>query len=315
MTSCRARAGAAPPPRSAQARSACPQPAAGRRTERSLLHNSMSAARCTGSASVAQRAGVTRLLVAIRTFGGNLGRDAVNSVKVQSGVTVNSKTCCTAARHAAHPHACAAPPKQPPAKPSHDNALACGVLFPGPSPQAAKVGTCSRASISRPVPPSPGSGCSDAGASACTALRCAAPCAPHPAALTTLLLLLASAPWHTQGRAVASAAGAPAPAVPRAGPPLPWQLQHAAACPGGGRRQASSSRSTAARCAAFPGSSKNATAQNAPGTCRTGWITGLLIRVQMRYEAEEDRTAVLLSSELNATSGHSVAVRGQLTQA
>lgn len=33
------------------------------------------------------------------------------------------------------------------------------------------------------------------------------------------------------------------------------------------RRQATSSRSTAARCPAFSGSSKNATAQNAPGTC------------------------------------------------
>ena len=187
-------------------------------------------------------------------------------------------------------------------------------MSPGSGRSCAGAAACGTVLCARPMPASPGSGRAQAGAPTCAALRSTAPCAAHPAAPSPRLLLCAPAPRHAQGRAAASATGAPALAVPRAGPPLPWQLHRtAAACSGGGRRQASSSRSTAARCAAFAGSSRNATAQNAPGTYRNagalGGTTSRTCSEGVAQKADQDRhdlleTAILLrGAKHNGVSG------------
>jgi hypothetical protein len=100
--------------------------------------------------------------------------------------------------------------------------------------------------------------CAGAGLAQSTSAAAAAP-APGSAA---------AAPAAPRASAAAGRGAAAAPvASPR--PPAP-----AGGRPAGGsaaaprRRQASSSRSTAARCPAFSGSSSSATAQKVPGTCR-----------------------------------------------
>ena len=169
--------------------------------------------------------------------------------------------------------------------PSHGPLISCCTS------RAATVGTCSKASRSRSAPMSAGSGRSHAGAPARSALPCAKPCAAHPAGPSPQLVLHAPGPMHAQGRAAWSAAGMPTLPIARAGSLPSWQLHRAAAGPGGGRRQASSSRSTAARCAALSGSSRKATAQNVPGTCCAAASRAARPRLECMCGARKDRTA------------------------
>lgn len=106
----RARAGVAPPPRSAPALSACPvRPAAGYRIERSLLHNSTSAARRTGSGSNAQRDELKHVSV-VYSLTGALPEGTSYLIPWRSQVSQHTRDHAAHLQSpAAHPHVCTVP--------------------------------------------------------------------------------------------------------------------------------------------------------------------------------------------------------------